>query len=50
MLWRCCQFEGGYPLQMKHAGIPVLTEQFETDEEMEQLARVVKLWPGQGTL
>ena len=38
----------GYPRQMKHAGIPVLTEQFETDKEMEQLVRVVKLWPGQG--
>ena len=36
--------------ELKASGVPVLTEHFEMEEEVEQLVRVAKTWPGEWTL
>ena len=37
-------------LELKASGVPVLTEHFELEEEVEQLVRVPRTWPGKWTL
>ena len=37
-------------LELKASGVPVLTEHFELEEEVEQLVRVARTWPGKWTL